>query len=229
MGIAEIEFFLRGVAVPVFNLGNFLIMISWMTFTGLGDSAILIPAALVISVWLLADEAWKIAFSWCLLFGAAMMIVIATKVAFLGWGIGSASLDFTGVSGHATRATAIFPVLFYLALQGPPRKSRAIVVLLGWILGLAIAASRVIVHAHSISEAVAGGVLGSMVSLGFLWIADGRLIAIKRRWLLVPSFIFLVATPFIKPAPAQQWITVAALYLSNHDRPFDRTMLHHGA
>jgi membrane-associated phospholipid phosphatase len=215
------------VAEPVFNSGNFADMISWMTFTRLGDSAILLPAALVIAVWLLAGKAWQIAFSWCLLFGLAMLIVIATKLAFLGWGIGSASLDFTGVSGHATRATAIFPVLFYLALQGPPRKTRSIVVLLGWILGVAITVSRVIVHAHSISEALAGSVLGSVVSLEFLWIANSHLITIKRRWLLVPSFVFLMATPFIKPAPAQQWITVAALYLSNHDRPFDRAMLQH--
>jgi membrane-associated phospholipid phosphatase len=200
-------------------------MISWMTFTRLGDSAILLPAALAIALWLLAGRAWKMALSWCLLFGMAMIIVIATKLAFLGWGIGSASLDFTGVSGHATRATAIFPVLFYLALQGPPRKTGSIAVLLGGILGLAITVSRVIVHAHSISEALAGCVLGSAVSLGFLWIANSHSITIKRRWLLAPSVFFLMATPFIKPAPAQQWITTAALYLSNHDHPFDRAML----
>jgi membrane-associated phospholipid phosphatase len=227
MIIVEVESVFRNLIAPVGNSSGFTNLISWWTITRLGDSAILLPAALIIALWLLVGRAWKMAFSWCLLFGFAMIIVIATKLAFIGWGIGSASLDFTGVSGHAARATAIFPVLFYLSLQGKPRKINSIVVVLGYLLGLVITVSRVIVHAHSISEAISGCVLGSLVSLIFLWVANDQAISIRRRWLLVPSFIFLMATPYVKPAPAQEWITTAALYLSNHDRPFDRAMWHH--
>jgi hypothetical protein len=79
------------------------------------------PAALIITIWLLTGRLWHLAALWCLLFGIAMLAVVATKIAFLGWGIGSEALDFTGISGHAARATAIFPVLFYLGLQNPPR------------------------------------------------------------------------------------------------------------
>jgi membrane-associated phospholipid phosphatase len=201
-------------------------MIFWPVITRVGDSVILMPAALAIAAWLAAGRTWKMVFSWCVLFGLAMLAVIATKLAFIGWGIGSASFDFTGFSGHATRAAAVFPVLFYLLLQTPSRTERSLAALSGMLVAAIIAVSRVVVHAHSISEALSGWLLGTLVSLMFLWRARNCTIMLPRRWLLVPSLVFLMAAPLAKPAPAQQWITSAALFLSGLTEPFDRVKLH---
>ncbi|HSY28063.1 MAG TPA: phosphatase PAP2 family protein [Burkholderiaceae bacterium] len=201
-------------------------MIFWIVITRVGDSMILVPIALAIAVWLAAGRTWKMAFSWCVLFGLAMLAVIATKLAFIGWGIGSASLDFTGFSGHATRAAAVFPVLFYLLLQSPSCPKNALATLSGMAVASIITISRVVVHAHSISEALSGWLLGTLVSLMFLWGARSSTILLPRRWLLLPSLIFLFSAPFLKPAPAQQLITSAALFLSGHTQAFDRVKLH---
>jgi len=110
-------------------------------------------------------------------------------------------------------------------LQNPPCAARSLPTLLGVTVAVIITVSRVEVHAHSISEALSGWLLGTLVSLLFLWSARSRTIMLPRRWLLVPSLTFLLAAPFVKPAPAQQWITSAALFLSGHSQAFDRVKL----
>ena len=201
-------------------------MISWFTVSSIGSSAILIPVAFAIAVWLLAARAWGAALYWCVLFGAAMLTVIASKVIFIGWGIGIESLDFTGISGHSARATAIFPTLFYLVFQKTPRKIYSLPVLSGWVAGVIICISRVVVDAHSVSEALSGGILGTAVSFFFLHTAGKYPLLISPRWLLIPSLCFLLSAPNIKPAPTQQWMTSAALALSGRTTPFNRSMLH---
>ena len=97
---------------------------------------------------------------WCQLFTAGMSLVVATKIAFIGWGIGIRSLDFTGFGGHSMRATVVIPVRFYLILQKAPPIARTSGVSLGTVFGVIIGISRLVVYAHSVSEAVAGCILG---------------------------------------------------------------------
>ena len=130
-------------------------MDSWINFTHFGGSTVMLPAALVITAWLIVGRAWRMAFWWCGLFCAGLLLVLATKIAFVGWGVGIRAIDFTGVSGHAMRATAVMPVMLYLILQKTPRPVCAAGVLLGFVFGVLIGRSRLIVNAHSMSEAVA--------------------------------------------------------------------------
>ncbi|MDO8305907.1 MAG: membrane-associated phospholipid phosphatase, partial [Herminiimonas sp.] len=97
-------------------------MVSWLTFTKLADSNFTMPLAALLAAWLAGARAWKPCLLWCLLFGAGIVLVIATKIAYIGWGAGIAAIDFTGISGHAMRATAIAPVLIYLLLLKQTRK-----------------------------------------------------------------------------------------------------------
>ncbi|MFC6518687.1 hypothetical protein ACFQAT_01865 [Undibacterium arcticum] len=83
-----------------------------MKITSVGGITVMAPAAIAITVWLVVERSWRVALWWCLLFAAGMGLVVATKIAFIGWGIGIRSLDFTGFSGHSMRATAVIPVLF---------------------------------------------------------------------------------------------------------------------
>ena len=41
---------------------------------------------------------------------AAALITTVTKVAFIGYEVGYAPLDYTGISGHAMFAAAVLPV-----------------------------------------------------------------------------------------------------------------------
>jgi membrane-associated phospholipid phosphatase len=201
-------------------------MMLWEKITFFGDSVVLLPAAMVIAIWLIAARGWRMATAWCALFAFGLFIVAASKIAFMGWGIGIRSLDFTGFSGHAMRATAVIPVMVYLLLQNSAASTRHASVALGFGVGALLSLSRVAVGAHSISEAVLGALLGVAVSGTFLWIARGRCAAVTHRWLIALSMAGMLGTSHAQPAPTHRWISGVALYLSGNDKLYDRSMWH---
>lgn len=207
-------------------------MLPWTSITHLADTVVAVPAAIAIAVWLSAGRAWRMAAWWTILFTLGLTLVAATKIAFAGWGIGIRSLDFAGISGHAMRATAIAPVIFFLLLQKSPRMLRILGIMAGLLFGLLVAASRIAVHAHSLSEVVAGCLLGAAISLGFIRIARSSLRPEVNRWIVAASFVALLPVSHAEPAPTVSWIYGVALYLSGHDRPHVRSTweesTHHG-
>jgi membrane-associated phospholipid phosphatase len=198
-------------------------MIPWQHITSLGDSVVTLPVAAAILLWLAAGNAWRMAFWWALLFTSGLALVIATKVAFIGWGMGSPVLDFTGISGHATRATSVFPVVLYLLLQRSAARVRWLGVLLGLGFGILIAISRVVLNDHSISEAAAGCVLGTAVGVSFMWLSRPLPKPFLNRWLVALSLLVLLPTTHAEPAPTNDWMNAVAMYLSGRDKPYVRT------
>ncbi|MGE5649432.1 phosphatase PAP2 family protein [Noviherbaspirillum sp. UKPF54] len=199
-------------------------MISWTHITQFGDVTITMLVAFAIAAWLYIEGERRLALWWSGLFTAGLGIVVVTKMAFIGWGIGVRALDFTGFSGHAMRATAVIPVLFYLMLQKTAPALRAAGVLAGFAGAVLIGLSRLTLHAHSVSEVVAGTALGAAVSMAFIWIAAESL----RRHVFNPlrialSMLALLPAPYLHPAPTQQWLTGVSLFFSGHDKPFMRT------
>lgn len=98
-------------------------MTLWHLVTRLGESTLLMPCAAVVcaSLWLgPARRDRRNAARWMVTFGLAVAIVVASKLAFMGWGIGSHALDFTGVSGHAMMSAALWPVLARLLVPDTP-------------------------------------------------------------------------------------------------------------
>lgn len=199
-------------------------MIFWAAFTKLADSNFTMPLAALLAVWLASARAWKPFFQWSFLFGAGIVLVVATKIAYIGWGAGIEAIDFTGISGHAMRATAIAPVLILLLLQNQTRKAQQIGLLVGLGFGIAIGISRLAIHVHSVSEVVSGCVLGAAVSLSFAWLIRDRVISFDRK-LLVIGVIALVPILSLKPAPTESWLESIAYYLSGKERPAKTTNL----
>ena len=192
-------------------------MVSWLTFTKLADSNFTMPLAALLAAWLAGARAWKPCLIWCLLFGTGIVLVVATKIAYIGWGTGIAAIDFTGISGHAMRATAIAPVLIYLLLQKQTQRLQNIGLLIGLGFGLAIGISRLAIHVHSVSEVVSGCVLGALVSLGFIRLVRHRAIVFDRK-LLVIGVLALLPLLTLKPAPTDSWMEGVAMYLSGKER-----------
>lgn len=89
---------------------------AWRTFTWLGDSGLLLPVAVFVALVLLrvGHGLRRPALTWCVVFGLCGLTVMASKVAFMGWGIGSARFNFTGFSGHTAIGTALWPVALWL-------------------------------------------------------------------------------------------------------------------
>ncbi|WP_353153156.1 phosphatase PAP2 family protein [Herminiimonas fonticola] len=199
-------------------------MISWAAFTKLADSNFTMPVAALLAVWLAGARAWKPFFQWSFLFGAGILLVVATKIAYIGWGAGIPALDFTGISGHAMRATAIAPALMAILLQKKTRQLQQIGLLAGLAFGIAISISRLAIHVHSVSEVVSGCLLGAAVGLGFAWLIRNRPIVFDRKLLLV-GVIALLPVLSLKPAPTDSWMESVAYYLSGKERPAKTTSL----
>ncbi len=190
----------------------------------------LLPAALLCTFWL----GWhgglrRMAMLWLATLAAAALLTTASKLAFIGWGIGSAALDFTGFSGHAMFAAATLPVL--LRTLAPPgivaaRGAAAV----GMALAAVVAWSRVATAAHSAPEALAGFLLGSMASGCVLACGDFAAMRPRPRWLPLLMTVWLLATPGVAPpSRTHDMVTRLALALSGHARPYTRADLHRAA
>lgn len=211
----------------------------WHVFTWFGDSGLLLPASLLIVVLLAWSRATRVtALQWCLVFGAGSVVIAGSKLAFLGWGIGSARLNFTGFSGHTAISTSVWPVLLWLAasqctVRRPDLLTAAaglrLALVLGWAFGAAIGVSRLAVFAHSVSEVVLGFLLGMAVSAAFLMLARRRALP-RFPWqigvlgLALPLFVLQPGNP----APTQDLLEVVAMRVAGTTQPFTREDLMRG-
>lgn len=196
----------------------------WDGFTWLGDSALLLPASLLILMWLaLARRTWPTAWIWVLTFGVGSFVIVVSKIAFLGWGIGSARFNFTGFSGHTAIAASVWPVALWLVTLHAAPRVRVAAVLAGWLMAAAIGVSRLAILAHSESEVASGLLLGMAVSASFLWVAHRR--QLPRLWWPVVVLSFLMPMLFQepgKPAPTQGLLEHIAITLAGIERPYTR-------
>lgn len=197
-------------------------MNDWYELTRLGGIVVTAPVAIAIAAWLVLARTTRLALWWCALFCGGMALVVVSKLLFLGWGIGFRSLDFTGFSGHAMRSAAVYPVLFYLIFLRATPAWRGVGVALGSTLALAIGVSRLVIHAHSNSEVVAGWLLGGAVSWAF--IASLRRVPIQAspHWILAAGLVIVLASPSLPPAPTERWMEDWAMTVSGHTQPYTR-------
>ena len=209
----------------------------WAAVTRLGEAQILLPAFLAGTLWLFlgpavarspagtgetrdAPPARDSARAWLSKIVAATGLTTASKIAFLGFGIGSMALDFTGLSGHAMYSMAILPVL--AALVAGPRGAA-----IGVLLALAVLVSRVELHAHSWSEALGGALLGGAVASWTL----GRYLrepTIRRApwWLPLALAGWLTLLPWrASPARMHGLVVAMSLWLADRSEPYTRQEL----
>lgn len=200
-------------------------MVWWSYLSALGGLNVTALLALAIAAWLVGAHCWRLELAWCLLSGGAIVVASASQMAFIGWGVGIQSLDFTGFSGHATRAGSVFPVAFFLLFERRGRHREGWLragVLAGGLLAVGVAIARVEVGAHSPSEAMSGCLLG--LAAAGLFVARSRA---ARDFSPQPLLLGLLAATFLQPrvdpTNSHQWLTAAALKLSGRDRVYLRT------
>lgn len=141
---------------------------NWQVVTFFGDSTVLLPSAAVLFIVLfLRKDSKQLAWHWALLFGITGAIVCASKLAFMGWGIGIRELDFTGFSGHTALSSAFWPILLWLLCARATPALRFTAVIVGYALAGLVGYSRLMVHAHSTSEVIAGLLLGPQAAQFF--------------------------------------------------------------
>lgn len=199
----------------------------WHAVTRLGQSEVVLPAALLaIGMLLLQADTRALALRWLAGLALAAGLTLGTKLAFIGWGIGWAALDFTGISGHAMCAAATYPMLFLALASGRSPGWRAMLLFFGWSLALAVAVSRVMVGAHSPSEVVAGFLLGGAVSV--LALAKTETLTFTVRPVAIAALLawFSLGASAMPQSQTHSRITRLALEISGRAAPFRRAELH---
>lgn len=195
--------------------------------TRLGEAGILLPTAILPAGAMLSrSDGRPMAMWWMCLLGAAVLLTITSKIAFIGSGIGSAELDFTGISGHAMFAAAVYPLLLGTLASGASHRARCVTMIAGAGLAILVGVSRIVVGAHSASEVIARLFVGGTVSAVAL-----AFVHLPRAWLgpLIPSVVvcWLAAMPL--HASASQTLAMVArvsLMLSGRSAPYTRRDLH---
>ncbi|MFZ4481940.1 MAG: phosphatase PAP2 family protein [Rhodoferax sp.] len=200
----------------------------WRLLTRLGEMQILLPAALLVMLALSRrPDARALAFRWLACLALAALATLASKVAFIGWGLGSAAHDFTGISGHAMFAAAVYPILLgALAARWPPPAQR-IALAGGFALALAVGFSRLQVGAHSNSEVLAGLLLGGAASLTAIAGASLPRLALGSSLSALVVVWVLLSPVHIPPLPTHSAVTLLALTLSGHAAPYTRRGTNH--
>ena len=195
----------------------------WHLVTRLGEIQIVLPAALISSLPVLANPRTRaFAMRWLGALALAISLTTATKLAFIGWGLGIGSLDFTGISGHAMMASSVYPLLFAFWTSRWPGHVQRAAFFCGCILALLVGVSRLEVHAHSVSEVMAGLALGLAVGVVCTWrrplparVSSPVVQVLIMTWILI--------TPQHTPqSPTHQWVTRLSLALAGRDTPYTR-------
>lgn len=198
----------------------------WLQLTRLGEMQLVLPAALLAILMLLRrPETRALACWWGGLLVASILLTTGSKIAFIGWGIGSAALDFTGISGHAMFASAVYPLLLgTLASRATPTGQRWALTI-GFILAFLVGVSRVEVGAHSSSEVVAGLLLGGGVSVTALALTH-RPRAVGGPTVIALMFAWFLVMPIQAPeSPTHALVTRLSLSLAEKKLPFTRSEL----
>lgn len=190
-----------------------------MRMIHLGDLEVALPLAAALGAWLVAASAWRTALRWGLCFGAAVVLVGGSKIAFLGWGTGFAALAFKALSGHATLVTALYPMLAWVLLYRQGRAASRVGLAAGLGLGALVATLLVVEGEHTGAEALGGWLLGAAVSLA--GIASARELRTARLlpglWWSLP--VFAIGAWLMESAHVGYWMVRVALALSGNSHP----------
>lgn len=203
-----------------------------MQLLHLGDLELTLPLAAAAGAWMLAARAWRAAGAWVLLYSGVIALVGGSKIAYLGWGLDIAVLDFKAFSGHAAGVTAVYPVLGYLLCRPAGRSCALAATGAGLALGLVMAVALVGQEEHAVAEAATGWLLGAAASLGTVFQAEHRAPyqarAQAERRGVVPGLaaavcgvaVFFASASLMQSAHVGYWMIKLAMVLSGNAQPY---------
>ncbi len=198
--------------------------LAWKILTALGDGALLLPCALMVLIWLLAmPTTRRTGWLWLLAVFADGGVVALTKVLYMGWRLYPPGLDFTGLSGDSAMSFLFWPMMGALMAGQRRPKLRVVTVALGGCLALGITISRVLLHYHSLSEAILGSFWGALLTAVFLTLTWRHpAVAPAIRVGMTVSVLLLAFVTYTHGFPSKRLLTWAALRASRHTIVYTR-------
>jgi len=196
----------------------------WQLLSSIGNGALLLPllACTATLLVLQSREGRTAARRWVAATAIAGLAVVASKIAFYGWGTGVRAWNLTSASGHAALALATWPVL--LPLLVPPSRPGLRILMLagGTTLGLACAWSRLALDAHPWPEVLAGVALGGIATAVTMPCIRGLHLTLPRSSLILGLLLALGTWHLIPPINPESWFARAGAWLAGRDAPVSR-------
>ncbi len=159
--------------------------------TDLGDQAVLLPLAVIVAVAFACLGWWRGAFGWTLAIGGTFAVMLVLKLGLLACGRTVLDGQIASPSGHTAASAAVYGGLLAMcgrALAGRGRwaavhaaGAAAIAATLAAVIGL----SRIGLSAHTVSETVLGGAVGTAGALAALVLTGPPPASLRVRYLLV--------------------------------------------
>jgi membrane-associated phospholipid phosphatase len=132
---------------------------TWLiALTELGDTAVLAPLAVLLLLWLLLLRSARGAAWWAIAVVMCMGLTAALKLTFYGC---PPLPDLRSPSGHASFSTLVYGAITLVSATESRGFRRVMAISSGVGLILAIAASRLLLSAHSVPEIGLGLVIGT--------------------------------------------------------------------
>jgi membrane-associated phospholipid phosphatase len=207
-------------------------MTFWPLLTRLGEAEILLPVAVFTALLLLLQQGTRRqACLWMALLFSAAALTTLSKLAFIGWGLGFAAINFTGVSGHAMFSSAVYPLLLrsYAGIasvgdaQIDSKRRQRLALSAGAALAMLVGVSRIAIGAHAFSEVLAGWLLGAVVTLLVLRLAGNGAVRVHPVLVVVLGAWLDTMPVHLQPSQTHSMVTRLALVLSGRALPYTRS------
>ncbi len=184
-------------------------------------------AAALFIVLMLRKTSRLLAWQWSLLFGITGAIVCASKLAFMGWGLGIRELDYTGFSGHSALFWPIFLWLLSARFSAGLRKAAVITGLCsGRRGGLFAAGHPCAFRLGSDCRPAAGRCWQRFVLVLQKRTPDPESVNISWGGVACTVMVPLILLHSGSKAPTQSLLGQIATAVGPLDKPFTRTDLH---
>ena len=193
----------------------------WVFITDCGDSAVTVPLALLVFVFLFAAGQQRLACFWAIAIGGAAVVIGTLKLVFGACGAGIPGNHIVSPSGHTAMSTAVYGALALAVGSRLPSSRRYAIYAAAGAAAIGIALSRVVLHEHNVPEIIVGWIVGAgavalfaaalgrqaapPLPLGWMVLCGVILVALLHgtRWHVEPAvrrlaWFFHLALPFCR-------------------------------
>jgi membrane-associated phospholipid phosphatase len=158
----------------------------WVFVTDFGDSAVTLPLAAWVLIFLMAAGRRQVAFAWAAAVVATAAMIGALKLVLGACGAAATLAHLASPSGHTAMSTVVYGALALLIAVPLAPRARGAVALAAAVAIIGIGWSRVVLHDHSRAEIAVGFLVGAAgLGLFRLLLARDEARAVRLKWLLL--------------------------------------------
>jgi membrane-associated phospholipid phosphatase len=160
--------------------------------TDLGDSAVLVPASAMLLAYLLYIRSTRTAGIWAATLVLCACLTVFAKLALYTCDTGLSFPDLRSPSGHTSLSVTFYGCSALMIGADKEASARWLIVLGSFVTAAAIAVSRVLLEAHTISDVAVGFMIGAFCVACFSSLYFARPPS-PMRWELALAVLGIVA------------------------------------